>query len=110
MNVRVIEDNLRKITEELADNAFKFSEPGTEVRVSGAFSGGSFTISVTNCGRGMTAQQIASIGPHVQFERETYEQQGAGLGLIIARMTYLLSDRLVRKAVTFMGIIIIVMR
>ena len=27
----------------------------------------------------------SGIGPHVQFEREKYEQQGAGLGLIIAK-------------------------
>jgi signal transduction histidine kinase len=33
----------------------------------------------------MTAEQIASIGAHMQFERRFYEQQGAGLGLIIAR-------------------------
>ena len=33
----------------------------------------------------MTAEQIASIGAHMQFERRFYEQQGAGLGLIIAK-------------------------
>jgi signal transduction histidine kinase len=33
----------------------------------------------------MTQEQIGKIGPHMQFEREKYEQQGAGLGLIIAK-------------------------
>lgn len=33
----------------------------------------------------MTAEQIAKIAPQVQFERNIYEQQGAGLDLIIAR-------------------------
>jgi two-component system, sensor histidine kinase and response regulator len=33
----------------------------------------------------MTPEQIASVGAHMQFERRFYEQQGAGLGLIIAR-------------------------
>ena len=42
----------------------------------------------------MTAEQLVGIGPHIQFERRTFEQQGAGLGLIIAkRMTELLGGR-----------------
>ena len=44
-----------------------------------------FSLHVINTGRGMTQEQIAKIGPHMQFEREKYEQQGAGLGLIIAK-------------------------
>ena len=83
--VPVIEDNLQKIVEELVDNAFKFSEPGSAVRVVSGPWEQSFALHVVNTGRGMTEKQIASIGPHVQFERETYEQQGAGLGLIISK-------------------------
>jgi len=33
----------------------------------------------------MTPAQIADIGAHMQFERRFYEQQGVGLGLIIAK-------------------------
>ena len=45
-------------------------------------------------GRGMVADQIAKIGPHMQFDRKTFEQQGAGLGLIISkRMTELLGGQ-----------------
>ena len=33
----------------------------------------------------MTQEQIASIAPHIQFERDTYEQQGSGLGLAIVK-------------------------
>jgi DNA-binding response OmpR family regulator len=84
-NVPVIADNLQKIVDELVDNAFKFSDPGTPVRiVCGAFEQ-TFSLHIINNGRGMTAEQIMQIGPHVQFEREKYEQQGAGLGLIIAK-------------------------
>jgi signal transduction histidine kinase len=81
----VIADNLQKIVEELVDNAFKFSEPGIPVRVISGAAGRKFSVSVINIGRGMTAEQIERIGPHIQFEREKYEQQGAGLGLIIAK-------------------------
>ena len=84
-NIPVIADNLQKIVEEVVDNAFKFSEPGTAVRiVSGAFEQ-TFSLHVINAGRGMTAEQIMQIGPHVQFDRDKFEQQGAGLGLIIAK-------------------------
>jgi len=83
--VAVIGDNLQKIVEELMDNAFKFSEPGTPVRVVAGALDQTFSLNIINTGRGMTTEQIASIGPHVQFEREKYEQQGAGLGLIIAK-------------------------
>jgi signal transduction histidine kinase len=33
----------------------------------------------------MTNEQIANIGACMQFDREHYEQQGSGLGLIIAK-------------------------
>jgi two-component system, sensor histidine kinase and response regulator len=83
--VAVITDNLQKIVEELVDNAFKFSDPGSPVRIIAGALDQTFSLNVINTGRGMTSQQIATIGPHVQFEREKYEQQGAGLGLIIAK-------------------------
>jgi signal transduction histidine kinase len=83
--VAVIEDNFRKIVEEIVDNAFKFSETGTPVTVTAAAAARQFTLSIANRGRGMTPEQIAGIAPHAQFEREHYEQQGAGLGLIIAK-------------------------
>jgi two-component system, sensor histidine kinase and response regulator len=75
----------KKIIEELVDNAFKFSEPRTPVRVTAGVSGKRFALSVSDRGRGMSAQQVADIGAHMQFERRFYEQQGIGLGLIISR-------------------------
>ncbi len=81
----VIADNFQKIVEELVDNAFKFSEPGSRVRIFAGVMEHTFSLHVINTGRGLSAEQIAQIGPHVQFEREKYEQQGAGLGLVIAK-------------------------
>jgi len=83
--VPVIADSLQKVVEEFVDNAFKFSDAGTPVRVIAGALDQTFSLNVINSGRGLTADQIAKIGPHMQFEREKYEQQGAGLGLIIAK-------------------------
>lgn len=83
--VAIIADNWHKIIEEVVDNACKFSAPGTPVKIIGGTEGHQFTLAITNEGRGMTSQQIASVAAHMQFEREQYEQQGAGLGLIIAK-------------------------
>lgn len=87
-------DNFRKIVEELVENAFKFSERGKPVHVLSEISQSTYHITIADHGRGMTPEQITRIGPHIQFERKIYEQQGAGLGLIIAkRLTELLGGQ-----------------
>jgi signal transduction histidine kinase len=88
-------DNFQKIIEELIDNAFKFSEAGKPVVVASEMVGHTLTITIADQGRGMTSEQIARIAPHMQFDRRTFEQQGAGLGLVIAkRLTELLGGHL----------------
>lgn len=92
--VLVPPENLAKIVEELADNAFKFSQPGHPVLIASEVLEGRFHLIVADKGRGMSVEQIARIGPHVQFERGTFEQQGSGLGLFLAkRITELLGGR-----------------
>jgi len=79
-------ERFRKAVEELVDNAFKFSRMGSPVWIQTRMTERSCVVRVRDRGRGMTAEQVASIGAHMQFERRFYEQQGAGLGLIIARL------------------------
>jgi signal transduction histidine kinase len=87
-------ENLSKILEETIDNALKFSELGKPVLVATEHQGGRFYLTIADKGRGMTTEQISRIGPHIQFERKTFEQQGAGLGLFIAkRITELLGGQ-----------------
>jgi two-component system, sensor histidine kinase and response regulator len=78
-------ERFKKLVEELLDNAFKFSRTGTPIRVVAQPRGKQFFLVVHDQGRGMSPEQIASIGAHMQFERRFYEQQGAGLGLILAK-------------------------
>jgi signal transduction histidine kinase len=89
-NIRISKQDLQKITEEIVDNAFKFSVKGTPIIVESKLDDQNFVLTVTNQGRGMSAEDIDRIGAYIQFERKLYEQQGSGLGLIIAkRMTEL---------------------
>jgi len=76
---------LTKIVSELVDNAFKFSSKGTPVVVKTMIEKGSFIIWISDRGRGMTPEQIKQVGAYMQFERKVYEQQGSGLGLVIAQ-------------------------
>jgi len=82
---QISETKLYKIIEELIDNALKFSSSGTIIQVNSTSINNKFTISFIDHGRGMTADQIAELGAYQQFERKVYEQQGSGLGLIIAK-------------------------
>ncbi|MBN1564225.1 MAG: hybrid sensor histidine kinase/response regulator [Anaerolineae bacterium] len=83
--LQIAEHDLNKILNELIDNAFKFSQPGTPVQVNGVREERRYTISIRDYGRGMTKDQIGQIGAYMQFERVMHEQQGLGLGLIIAK-------------------------
>ena len=76
---------LAKITDELVQNAFKFSEAGTPVRVTLKEAFNSVVLTISDHGGGFSSEQIAQIGAYIQFERKMNEQQGLGLGLIIAK-------------------------
>ncbi|HAJ60285.1 MAG TPA: hybrid sensor histidine kinase/response regulator [Cyanobacteria bacterium UBA8543] len=94
-SVQIAKTRLEKIVEELIDNAFKYSPAGTPVCVVGVLVEQTYTLSITNQGRGMSATQIAEVGAYRQFERKLYEQQGSGLGLsIIKRLAQLLGGEL----------------
>lgn len=74
-----------KLCEELIDNAFKYSAPGAAVKVSASVLADYLRLTIADQGRGMSAQQIADVGAYVQFDRQSFERQGVGLGLIIAK-------------------------
>lgn len=95
--LRISEQDLNKILEEVIDNAFKFSEENSAVQVSASLKAADdYVISIANRGRRMSAEQIAGIGAYMQFDRWLYEQQGMGMGLTIAkRLTELAGGKLV---------------
>ncbi len=84
-HVQVKEEYLKKIAEELLENAFKFSAPGAPVRVRTQHTPQTLTLVISDRGRGMTPADISNVGAYMQFERKIYEQQGSGMGLAVAK-------------------------
>jgi two-component system, sensor histidine kinase and response regulator len=85
LSIPMSETKLKKVCEELIDNAFKFSSPGTPVKIFGSHRDGISTLYVIDYGQGMTVDQIAQIGAYRQFALDTENAQGTGLGLTIAK-------------------------
>jgi len=85
VDLAVSSEDLTKITEELIDNAFKYSPQGSKVVITSQIIDTAWVLTIQDHGRGMNDQQITSIGAFIQFERQFYEQQGIGLGLSLAK-------------------------
>lgn len=83
--VAISEEYLAKITDELVQNAFKFSPAGTRVNVILGYSEGGVCLTVGDRGRGFSTEHITRVGAYMQFDRKLHEQQGLGLGLSIAK-------------------------
>jgi DNA-binding response OmpR family regulator/anti-sigma regulatory factor (Ser/Thr protein kinase) len=83
--VKISEFKLRKIVEELIDNAFKFSSSGTPVTVTNHVDNSKFILEITDHGKGMNAEQISNLGAYMQFDRKLFDSEGSGLGLSIAK-------------------------
>jgi len=77
--------HLSKIAQELVDNAFKFSQPHTQVSVEGKIQANKYILTISDQGRGIAQTNIPRIDAFVQFDRVMYEQRGSGLGLTLAR-------------------------
>ncbi len=83
--VQISAIHFTKIMDEIIDNALKFSEAGTTVQISSEEIRTDVHITIKDEGRGMSDGQIHAIAAFQQFERGYYEQQGAGLGLVIVK-------------------------
>ncbi len=83
--VRISDEHLSKIVEELIDNALKFSRTGTPISVFAGPEKQGYVITIEDHGRGMSREAIENIGAFMQFDRGFYEQQGTGFGLVISR-------------------------
>ncbi len=94
-DLHVIEAHLTKIVTEIVDNAFKFSKRGKPVYVTGTNQAVYYHLTIADKGKGIDSEQLEKVNVLTQFDRGQQEQQGLGLGLIIAkRMTEIHGGRL----------------
>jgi two-component system, sensor histidine kinase and response regulator len=85
VQVPIARSKIKKIVEEIIDNAFKFSRSNTPVKIATSFQNNLFHLFVVDSGQGMSSEQIANLGAYLQFD-PSQEIQGFGLGLTIAKL------------------------
>jgi len=85
VSMPISEEYLGKITDELVQNAFKFSNAHSPVRVALTDAQGSVALTIADTGRGLSTEHINKVGAYMQFDRKLHEQQGIGLGLTISK-------------------------
>ncbi len=79
------EEHLVLLVEELVDNACKFSAPGTPIAVKGHGHPKFWSLTVSNRGAGLNAEQISQIGAFKQFWNGSRKPPGLGLGLALTQ-------------------------
>jgi signal transduction histidine kinase len=81
-------DRVRQVLLNLLSNAVKFTDAGGSVRLTSEVAGDRVRIDVTDTGRGIPSDRLASVfEPFVQVDRDQQaaSREGVGLGLAIAR-------------------------
>jgi signal transduction histidine kinase len=81
--IKIGEEYLAKLIDELVDNALKFSKAGTKISINSYIDGKMYVFSIKDSGVGIPADFLDQIGSYTQFNRMKNEQQGLGLGLAI---------------------------
>jgi len=83
-DVAISEQNLTKLGEELIDNAFRFSEPGTPVEVRSKITDGKVWLTISDEGSGISTEIVERLRAPDKFERLFGDTKTQGLGLAIA--------------------------
>lgn len=92
ISIEISSDSFYKIIDELIDNAFKFSDQGQKVIIDVEHLGNKICFKIIDQGRGIEKNMLENINTLTQFERDFYEQQGVGMGLVIAKKLVELHD------------------
>lgn len=90
--LKIHKDYLTILIDQVGSNCFSYSDAGTSISIRGKAVGNNYLLSFEDKGRGMTKEQIENIGAFNQFDRNIYEQQGAGMGLAISKIILDLFD------------------
>jgi CheY-like chemotaxis protein len=80
--LKISENDFEYLVEEIVENALKFSDPGTKITIKSMVNDNDYKLNITDHGRGMTMEQIAKIIAFGQPDRNKYQKNPHGLGLI----------------------------
>lgn len=80
------------IVREIIENALKFSDPGTAIKISGRSADGFYKLSVIDRGYGFAKNVIDQIDSFTQFNKSDLQQTGLGLGLQLSKKIAVLLD------------------
>ncbi len=83
--IAINEGFLAQTIKELVENALQYSDPESPVFVMGYTSSNLYIITVSDSGRGMSANEIDSISAYNKFGEGKLFDQGLGLGLAIVQ-------------------------
>jgi len=83
--VAISAERLTKIAEELLDNAFRYSHPGSAVHLKTTAGADTVTLSISDHGCGMTQEQIIQAVTPIPLDQVLLARHGSGLGLFIAK-------------------------
>ena len=84
--IKILDEHFITIIEELLENAFKFSIPGSNVIINSFLENSFYVLEIKDFGCGMTQEEISGIAPFVQIGRKNYEHNGNGLGLATVKL------------------------
>ncbi len=84
-NVSITPGYMTIAVEQLVENACRYSPQGSAISISLWYNLGRCYLAINNHGRGMSPEQVTSIGAFMQFDRARFEQQGIGMGLAIVK-------------------------
>jgi len=83
--IKILDFHIEFIIRELIENASKFSNIGSIIRIDGHKNNHFYEITVTDSGIGMTKNEIRNITAFEQHKREELQQIGNGLGLVLIK-------------------------
>lgn len=83
--IHVEPEHLEKLVKEVLDNAFRYSKPGTPVRLACTIKGATASVTITDRGRGLSAGEIEMLETRSRAGRGRFRPEGLGLGLTLSR-------------------------
>lgn len=82
-HVKIGEEYLAKLVDELVDNALKYTAKGDKINIYSSLESHNYSLTIYDTGQGIPPEFLDQMDAYIQFERHKNEQQGLGLGLAI---------------------------